>query len=95
MKNNGFVIPLHKRTDGIWMTPENAVKYFRKLNGEQKSLGTLYNNLRSGKLQDMAYRDALGWLVFIPQVWIDRFNSEQNKVIPIHLPKKGTTQKSA
>jgi hypothetical protein len=72
MENNkkAQIIPLDwYRKDGVWLSPESAAKYFR--NGKGIAIGTLYNNLRSGKLQDVAMKDAFGWWILIPQHLID------------------------
>lgn len=73
-----LIVPLNwaKKEEGVWLSPERAAQYFR--NGKGIALGTLYNNLRSGKLQDVAMRDAFGWVVFVPQIWIDMKHSLQN-----------------
>lgn len=68
------IIQLNK--EGVWLSPEKAAPYFR--NGKGIALGTLYNNLRSGKLQDVAIRDAFGYLIFVPQRWIDAKNFNHN-----------------
>jgi hypothetical protein len=66
-----LVIPINwDKKDGVWLSPERAAQYFR--NGKGIALGTLYNNLRSGKLQDVAMKDAFGWWVFIPAHLIDK-----------------------
>jgi hypothetical protein len=54
-----------KKEEGVWLPPETAAQYFR--NGRGITLNALLYNLRSGKLQDVAYKDAFGWWVFIPQ----------------------------
>jgi hypothetical protein len=71
------IIPIDwQRKNGVWLSPENAAPYFR--NGKGIAIGTLYNNLRAGKLSDVAMRDSYGWLVFVPQVWLDNKNFDRN-----------------
>lgn len=65
-----FHLAQEKKEEGVWLPPESAAPYFR--NGKGVSLNTLLNNLRKGKLDDVAYRDAFGWWVFIPQRLIDK-----------------------
>lgn len=58
-----------KKEEGVWLPPQQAAPYFR--NGKGLKISALMFNLRSGKLQDIAYRDAFGWHVFIPKHLID------------------------
>lgn len=65
------IIPLGwQKKDGIWLSPEEAVHYFR--NGKGIALGTLLNNLRKGKLDDISMRDAFGWWIFIPNYLVEQ-----------------------
>jgi hypothetical protein len=70
-------IPIGTAKQGVWLSPERAAQYFR--NGRGLAIGTLYNKLRAGKLNDIAIRDAFGWIVFVPQLWIE--HKTQAKII--------------
>lgn len=70
IKTTVIHIGWQKREGGVWLPPERAAKYFR--NGRGIALGSLMNKLRAGKLQDIAFQDAFGWWVFIPDTWIEK-----------------------
>jgi hypothetical protein len=66
IKNTQLAHPAQAtKQEGVWLPPKEAAPYFR--NGRGVKLVSLLQSLRSGKLQDIAYRDAFGWHVFIPQ----------------------------
>lgn len=65
------------KQEGAWLPPHKAAPYFR--NGRGMKLGSLLQNLRTGKLSDIAYRDAFGWWVFIPKHLMRTYQTLQDE----------------
>lgn len=71
--NKGNLTPIMPPTNGVWMAPQQAAKYFR--NGKGISIGRLMNKIYAGELNGLVKHDHLGWKVFIPN-----YNNETLKV---------------
>lgn len=62
--NKSKLLPMLPTVEGVWLSPEQACKYFK--NGKGISIGTLMNKIYSGKLNGFIKHDHLGWRIFIP-----------------------------
>jgi hypothetical protein len=76
-KMQGIHPAQEKKEEGIWLPPQQAASFFR--NGRGMKVSALMYNLRSGKLDDIAFRDAFGWHVFIPQRILEQKDLNHDK----------------